>query len=258
MKPEQDSPPEGDPKAPDSSPESDAKAAASAPKSDAEPADSRPEKAAGARRTKRASRRTKSRRKQPQRKPWQSYLRPTLLFVLATLLLSAMVNVRYPSDEPRLWYFIPSSDIAIIFVFFAMMGLLREKVPKWAFGVIVGWLFLVRVLRLGDGIQQRYFEQQFTLYTDLPLVPEAVRFVWSTRSFWQFSLGLIGALAGLAALGYGSYKALRLADQYLRETEHLYIGGALIGLAYLANTARPPARGYEELYSGGFAASAFP
>ncbi|HEY3493785.1 MAG TPA: sulfatase-like hydrolase/transferase, partial [Polyangiaceae bacterium] len=95
-------------------------------------------------------------------------------------------------------------------------------------------------------------------YTDLPLLPEAVRFVWSTRSFWQFSLGLIGVLVGLVALGYGSYKALRVVDRYLRETEHIYIGAALIGVTYLANTARPTSRAFEELYSGGFAASAFP
>jgi hypothetical protein len=199
-----------------------------------------------------------SRRKRKPRRRWQSYVLPTLAFIGATLLLDAIVNVRYPSDEPHFWYLIPSSDIAIIYVFFAMMGRLRERVPTWTFGVIVAWLFVVRILRIGDGIQQRYFEQQFTAYTDLPLLPEAVRFVWSTRSFWQFSLGLIAAIAGLIALGYGAYKGLRAAERYLHETDQLVIGAALFGVTYLAVSASPPAPGYEEYYSGGLATSAFP
>jgi hypothetical protein len=208
--------------------------------------------------TPRASRSPARRRKRQTRRDWQSIARSTLIFVACTALLDAMVNVRYPSQEPSFWWLIPSTDIAIIYVFFAMMGRLRETVPRWAFFVLTGWLFVVRILRFGDGIQQRYFEQQFTLYTDLPLLPEAVRFVWSTRTFWQFSLGLVGVLIGIVALAYASFQGLRAAERYLRSTDQLYIAAGLFGVCYLANTATPPAPGTEEFYSGGFAAGIFP
>jgi len=113
-------------------------------------------------------------------------------------------------------------------------------------------------LRVGDGVQQRYFEQQFTLYTDIPLIPEAVRFVWSTRSFWQFSLYALGLVLGLVALGYGALKALKAADKYLQDEWQPFIAAAMLGLCYVTVAAHTPAPGFEELYSRGFAASAFP
>ena len=61
-------------------------------------------------------------------------------------------------------------------------------------GGIVAWFFIVRVIRFGDGLQQRYYNQRFNFYTDLPLVPELVRFTYASLSWWQFSLLAIGVV----------------------------------------------------------------
>ncbi len=189
---------------------------------------------------------------------WPALIKPTLIFVAALGLLNAMVNVRYPLDEPALWYLIPSTDTAVILLNFGIMGLLGTPVPRWMLVTVTVWVFLVRLLRFGDGIQGRYFAQRFNVYTDLPLIPEGFRFLHSARPIWQIVAGTIVVLAVLAGLAYLTYRALHFAQLYLRQRRHALITAGLIGVTYFATSRTTHSRKFDPYFAGGFAASAIP
>jgi hypothetical protein len=191
-------------------------------------------------------------------RPWVHLVKPTLAFVAALCLLDAMVNARYPLDEPALWYLIPSTDTAVILLNFTIMGLLGSVVPRWMLISVTVWVFLVRLLRFGDGIQGRYFAQRFNVYTDLQLVPDGFRFLHSTRPIWQIVGGTILLLVLLAGLVYLTYRALVLAQTYLQQRRHAIIAAALVGLTYFATSQTSHNRKFDAFFSGGFAASALP
>ena len=185
-------------------------------------------------------------------------LRPTLIFLLIWLALDAILNARYPGGEPAFWYLVPSVDLLFIFGCFVLGGQLNWRMPRAARGGLVGWLLLVRLVRLGDGFQQRYYAQSFNLYTDLKLVPELIRFAYSALKWWQFGFGALGVLAALCAFCVGCYHALGYAERYLRETKHCYVFGGLTALAYVFSVLSGHAPRDRALYRAGFAASAMP
>lgn len=191
-------------------------------------------------------------------RPWHHLVQPTLGFVLVLCLFNAMLNLRYPEEEPPFWYLVPSSDVLLLCVYLAVLTRLGGAVSPWAHGFVVVCLFFVRLLRLGDGLQQSYFARRFSLYSDLPLIPEAVRFAWSTRSTAQFVGGALLLLAGLIGLGYACFRALRYAESYLRDRRQLYVAAAIFAVSYVGVAAHTPDPGYERLYDGGFAASSVP
>jgi hypothetical protein len=188
---------------------------------------------------------------------WQA-TRPTLIFVVIWLALDVLLNARYPGDEPAFWYLIPSADLVVIFLCFMLGGQLGWRLPKFARGCLVAWFFIVRFVRFGDGLQQRYYSQPFNLYTDLRLVPELVRFAYATLKWWQFGFGALGALALLGGFCVGCYHALGYAERYLHEAKHSYTFGALTALAFFFTLLRGHLPEYNLLYRSGFAASAMP
>ena len=189
--------------------------------------------------------------------PWRSPVKPTLLFVAALAFVDAMLNVRYPLDEPAFWYLIPSHDVAIITLNFAIMGFLHTPVPRWLRVLVVVWLVLVRVLRFGDGTKTRYFAQRFNLYSDLPLVADGARFLHSTWPLWQLVLGAILGVAVIAGAVYVAYRAVDVMHRYLQDRRQTYVAAALFGICYLVVGSVNHNKRYETFYAGGFAASAF-
>lgn len=188
----------------------------------------------------------------------RGFLLQTLLFTCVYLALNTVLNLRYPGDEPRLWYLRPSTDILFVLVFHATMAYLRESIPRFVHFGLVFWLVFVRLLRVGDGVQERYFGQRFTLYTDLTLVPEGIRFVYSTRPFLEFVLGALVVLGALAALVYGCYRGLGYIEGFLAERRRLYAGAAVVAISYFASAVVRQPPGYEELFDGKLAASSVP
>src|SRR5262245_13293952 len=114
-----------------------------------------------------------------------------------------MLNLRYPAPEPAFWYLLGSTDALFLFCALGLLGAYERRVPKGILIGLVALLFLVRVIRFGDGIQERYFDQRFSLYTDLPLVVDLVRFSHSSLgglAFYSLSVASILTLTALAVL----------------------------------------------------------
>jgi hypothetical protein len=183
---------------------------------------------------------------------------PTLLFVMALALLDAVVNARYPSEEPPAWYLVPSIDIVVLLLLLAVIGHLKWRVPKPVRIVFVSGLVFIRLLRLGDGVQQHYFSEQFSLYSDLPLVPELVRFVHSALPWWLFVLAIAGTLLALAAMSLGLYFGLAHIEQYLRKRRHVYIATGVVVASYLLSTLFGHHPKFDEYFEGPLAASVMP
>jgi hypothetical protein len=200
----------------------------------------------------------RTQRGRARKRPWHYLVQPTLGFLIVLGLLNAMLNVRYPYEEPPFWYLVPSTDVLLLCVYFAVMGRLKREVSFWVLVGIVVFLFFVRLLRLADGVQQTYFAHRFSLYSDLPLIPEAVRFAWSTRTAVQFVCGALLILMAIAWLGYACYRALRYAEAYLRDRRQVYVTAGIFATSYVAVAAHTPEAGYEHLYDGGFAESSVP
>jgi hypothetical protein len=183
--------------------------------------------------------------------------RATLGFVASVALLDAMVNLRFPGDEPSLWYLIPSIDVLVLLAYFGLFARLQWRLPTWARVALVICLFLVRLIRVGDGVQMRYFAQRFNLWSDLRLVPEAVRFSYASLPWWK-SCGLFICVPLLLwTLGLACYRALEHMERYLAEPRHL-LGVVGVAAVFLGLSLVPRDPRYRELYLGGFAASAIP
>jgi len=152
-----------------------------------------------------------------------------MVFIAAFLFLNTMVNLRYPGSEPTLWYVVPSVEVLIVLAYFAWFRSAGWRVPKGVHVALVAGLLAIRLLRAGDGVQERYFAQKFNLYTDLPLVPELVRFLRSSLPIWGFVLIVLAVLAGLVALCLSSYYALVYSEQYLQRKRHVYTAAVVAG-----------------------------
>jgi hypothetical protein len=183
---------------------------------------------------------------------------PVALFLVSLAILTSMLNVRYPSDEPPLWYFVPSLDVIVLLGAIAVLSLGRWKIPKAVRIALVVLLVSLRALRLGDGIQEHYFSEQFNLYSDLPLVPELFRFVYSALPFWAFVLAMLGALLGLAAISLGSYFALTHAERFLRRRRNVYIAGGTLAGLYAISSVVGHSHQYDEYFDGALAKSIVP
>jgi Sulfatase len=185
-------------------------------------------------------------------------LRPTLAFALAWLLFDVMLNVRYPGEEPDFWYLLPSLDVIFLLCALMLLGATGRSVSVPVRVGLVAFFFFVRLLRVGDGMEEAFFSQPFHLYTDLALVPELFRFAFSTLAWWQLTLGLPLIALGSWGLSLGLYRSLVHAERYLRATEHRLLVSACAALAFAASVVIGHLPEYNRLYWGGFASSSLP
>ena len=184
--------------------------------------------------------------------------RPHLIFVLALLFIDVVVNLRYPGYEQSFWYLTPSVDVVAVFAYFALFGWKGWRVPRLLRVVLVFLLFFVRLLRLGDGVQEKYFSQSFNLYTDLPLVGELVRFAHSTLPGWRFAAGAAAAVVALVGIVVACYAALGYAERYLSHGPNALVFAAIAGLSFVAVSPVGQDPEYADHWFGGLAVSAVP
>ncbi|HEY3665857.1 MAG TPA: hypothetical protein VGL19_07655, partial [Polyangiaceae bacterium] len=179
-------------------------------------------------------------------------------FGLSWLLLDAMLNLRWPGDEPSLYWLLPSIDVLLLFVGLAWAASAGRKSPTWLRWVLVAGFFLVRLFRLGDGVQEAYYAQAFNIYTDLPMLPELVRFAVSTHPAWQIAIIGLVIFGGAALLAFALYRALSRAESYLADTKHLLPVAGVAAAFSLGSLVVGHAPSKDHFFMGGFAASAFP
>ena len=149
--------------------------------------------------------------------------------------LNVLANLRYPGSEPSFWYLLPSLDVTVVLLVVALFGSRRWLLPGIVVGTLTGLFVFLRLLRIADGIEGRYFSTTFNLYMDLPLLPELVRLYYATSGPWKFALTTVCVIAGLIALVWVTYKGLRLLQSALLEVTGRRMLLALLGLFALAS-----------------------
>lgn len=180
------------------------------------------------------------------------------LFLLAWTWLNVMLNVRYPADENRLWYLVPSLDTTALLTAYALLGLRGVRIPKWVHGAFGVLFVLVRLSRIADGVTQRFLNRTFNPFLDLHLVAEAARLLHSTVSRPQFVLGVVCILGALPLLGVASYYASRTAARFLIPVHHV-AGYAVVAAALgLLSFLHPWSGDAHPYYTGAFAKSVVP
>jgi len=193
------------------------------------------------------------------REQWaDNRLRSVLAFLVGWALLNPMVNVRYPAPEPAFWWLLPAADVMVVFAYLALFAWLGWRVPKAARIALVALLLFVRLLRLGDGVQQQYYAEPFHLHSDLPLLPELLRFGYSSLGAWKTSLLLLGALLAVAALSWACYAALEHSERFLGERRNVYLVAAVAGVLFSAVMLAKKPIVHAPFYDLGFAASVVP
>lgn len=183
---------------------------------------------------------------------------PSLLFVLAWTWLNLVVNVRFPASEPAGWYFLPALDVAVLLAAFALLGLVGVRLPRPVRFLVVLALFLVRALRIGDGVTGLYFGQDFNLYINVPLIPELMRYAHSTVAPAKFYAGAVGALFVVALFVFVTDRAVNYAAVFFRFRWRVALFAVLaVPFAVASHFLDQDAR-YNQRYAGAFGASTVP
>ncbi len=187
-----------------------------------------------------------------------SAVKPSLPFFASWLLLDVMMNLRYPQEEPVLWYLIPSVDVIVFFFYAAILGWNGWRVPAALRIALVAAMFLVRFIRIGDGVEKRYYLRSFNLYTDLPLVPNLVGFFYSTTPGWKFALVVLATVAGIIVLAIATYRALGCVERYLSDTRNARRVAIVTVISFVVLSLVPRDPYFADFYYGSFAASVVP
>jgi hypothetical protein len=162
-----------------------------------------------------------------------SSVRRFLQLLAAGCALSWCVNLRYPDETPAHNWVLPSADIAVML---ALLTLFAPQAPATAsrrwLRLSCGLLLCVRLGRIADGVCQRYFDRQFHVVADLPLLPELARLALSTLGPLYFGLALLALISSIALCWW----LLRLSvDQLARAlSERRYGDRFLIAAGTLA------------------------
>ena len=172
-----------------------------------------------------------------------------------------LLNSRYPGEQPTLWYLIPSVDVVNV-----IFSSLLARRPASTCGSRRKSCAVAS--SLGSSSSASFASatasssvttnQRFNFYTDLPLVPELVRFTYASLSWWQFSLLAIGVVGLLFGFFIACYRALDYAEGYLRDPKNTFFFGAATSVAFVATLAIGHRPENSDLYRTGFAASATP
>jgi len=174
--------------------------------------------------------------------------------------LDVLFNLGYPAPEPPGWYLAPSLDALAILALAALAARRGRRLPTWVLASVGILVVAVRLLRLGDGITQRYFNRPLSLALDLPTTFELVRLLDATLPRAQLIAGVPLALGLLVGLAWLAARLVRAAERALAEPRARYLLAGLATATALASLALPappdgPAR---DRRWGAFGASVFP
>ena len=182
------------------------------------------------------------------------FLRRALMLLGLWCLLDVSMNLRLPGPEPDYFFLWPSIDVAILLLAFALLSLLRCRLPKLIHWLLTGLLVFARLLRFGDGIEGRYFSRTFNLYSDLPLLPELVRLYFHTEPLWKFLLVSVGTTAAVILLIGFTHFCLNMLSRLLRDRRQIAVVFCVVSVLGLCSLAGQS----DAFHLGAFATSIAP
>lgn len=178
-------------------------------------------------------------------------------FIAAWLVLDIAFNVRFPGNERKFRYLLPSIDATALLAIYGVVAALGRRVPRAVTWVLVGAVVFARVIRIADGIDQKYFYRDANVYLDARMVPEAVRLLHDTVPAPQLALGVLAVSIGFATLVAAVRWALSRAEQFFRARARRLAFAGAIAVLIAASPLGPSKYGLER-YSGMFASSIVP
>jgi hypothetical protein len=185
-----------------------------------------------------------------------SLVKRTAGFLLGWTALNVVFNLRYPAPEAWWTPLLPSVDATLLLAACAVWAYTGRKIPAALTGAVAVVAVAVRLFRIGDGINSRYFNRPIDLASDLPTAPELPRLLGSTVAHpTLIALATAGCLL-LVGIGVVVAASLRGAERYLSDRRGRTIFAAIAGLALAISAFVPPdGRG---LRAGAFGPSLVP
>lgn len=172
------------------------------------------------------------------------HLRAIALFVLLWAGLDAVVNVRYPVvKEVPGSYFLPSIDVTVVLLMFAVLGRARLRVPQAAFHGLALAFVIVRLFRIADGVTWKFQRRHFNLYLHGSWIAELVRLLESTLHPWTFVLVLAAVTGGTVLLFVVVLHALRFQAHVLSASAGRRVFAALLAACIVLSFMVPSSDG---------------
>ena len=180
-----------------------------------------------------------------------------LPFLLAWAFLDCLFNLRFPGDEPTLWYLLPSIDVVVVLGAFLIIRARGYQVPQGVRIAVIAVALAVRLFRGAEGMVEQHFHRPLSLFLDVPLVPNLIALLRSTVSLPRLVMGALLAGVAIVLLGSLTARALTVAERSLAApgARRLFIG-ALVICAVLSPTWRQ--RRDPHLHLGLFGSSIVP
>jgi hypothetical protein len=140
--------------------------------------------------------------------------------LLGWVVLDAIFNLRYPAPEAWWGPLLPSLDATVLLAACALAARAGRRLPAVLIRAVAAIAVAVRLYRVGEGVNLRYFNRPLDLALDLPTSPELVRLLGSTVPRPALVAGTAAALLLLVGIGV-------LVAAILRHTERAFADGRL-------------------------------
>ncbi len=114
---------------------------------------------------------------------------------------------------------LPSVDASALLLVYALVALLRKRVPTLVHAVVAIVVLLAFALRIADGIVGEFFHRQFNATVELHLVREGVRLLYQTMPLSDFVLfgilSVVGLVVAVSLVSWASRQAFRSQQRTL-------------------------------------------
>ncbi len=171
---------------------------------------------------------------------------PVLKFTTAFLFLNTLLNLDIPYGKME-WDSLlrVSSDGLCLLAGMCLLVLPGRPFRPVAYAAVTACVTLLKLFQWADRLVPMVFNRAFNLFMDSQRLPDLVFLFWLTRPPEVVLMGLFGAVAGITALGWSVWRALKSLHDGLasRSPANMHIrlaGAALSGVIWAAAAGSPP------------------